>query len=94
MFSWNIVPYIYIAQSTNIVSTDSFKIKDMKILLHPALKNQIAREFKTSNQNVLTSLSYFNNSPKAQLIRKRTKELLLAEAEKVQIEKFIINEEE
>ncbi|EKT4520747.1 hypothetical protein JE950_002405, partial [Flavobacterium psychrophilum] len=52
----------------------------------------IAKEFKTSNQNVLTSLSYFNNSQKAQAIRKRAKELLLAEAEKVQIEKFVITE--
>jgi hypothetical protein len=64
----------------------------MKILLHPELKNQIAREFKTSNQNVLTSLSYFNNSQKAQAIRSRAKELLLAEAEKVQVEKFVVNE--
>ena len=60
----------------------------MKILIHPELKNQIAREFKTSNQNVLTSLSYFNNSEKAQSIRKRAKELLEQEANKVQIEKI------
>lgn len=64
----------------------------MKILIHPDFKNQIAREFKTSNQNVLTSLSYFNNSKKAQAIRKRAKELLEDEAKKVQIEKFTINE--
>lgn len=64
----------------------------MKILIHPEFKNQIAREFKTSNQNVLTSLSYFNNSEKAQAIRKRAKELLEEEAKKVQIEKFTINE--
>jgi hypothetical protein len=64
----------------------------MKILIHPELKNQIAREFNTSNQNVLTSLSYFNNSEKAQAIRKRAKELLEEEAKKVQIEKFVVNE--
>lgn len=75
-----------------IVKTNSFKRKDMKILLHPDLKNDIAKEFKTSKQNVLTSLSYFNNSEKAQAIRKRAKELLLAEAEKVQIEKFVVSE--
>ncbi|MCV9929484.1 hypothetical protein OIU83_17620 [Flavobacterium sp. LS1R49] len=66
----------------------------MKILLHPELKNQIAREFNTSNQNVLTSLSYFNNSQKAQAIRTRAKLLLQQEAEKVQIEKFEINKPE
>ncbi len=66
----------------------------MKILLHPELKNQIAREFKTSTQNVLTSLSYFNNSQKAQAIRSRAKLLLLQEAEKVQVEKFEINKTE
>lgn len=84
--------YICITQLVKIVKTNSFKRKDMKILIHPDLKNDIAKEFKTSNQNVLTSLSYFNNSQKAQAIRKRAKELLLAEAEKVQIEKFVITE--
>lgn len=63
----------------------------MKILIHPDLKSQIAQEFKTSTQTVLTSLSYFNNSEKAQAIRKRAQELLQEEARKVQIEKFEIN---
>ena len=84
--------YICITQLIKIVKTNSCKNKDMKILLHPDLKNDIAKEFNTSNQNVLTSLSYFNNSKKAQAIRKRAKELLLAEAEKVQIEKFVVSE--
>lgn len=64
----------------------------MKILLHPELKSQIAQEFKTTNQTVLTSLSYFNNSQKAQDIRKRAKDLLLAEANKVQVEKYSVTE--
>lgn len=61
----------------------------MKILIHPDFKNQIAKEFKTTTQTIQTSLSYFNNSELAQKIRTRAKELLLQEAEKVQIEKFI-----
>lgn len=55
----------------------------MKIKLHPDLSSKLAKEFSVSSQTVLTSVSYFNNSPKAQDIRRRAKELLIEEANKV-----------
>lgn len=47
-----------------------------KILLHPDLKKQIAKEFKVSIVTVDMSLKYVFDSPKAKGIRKRAKELL------------------
>lgn len=58
----------------------------MKILVHPELGKKIAKEFNCSGQTVLTALSYFNNSKKAQNIRKRAKELLIEEANKIVID--------
>jgi len=58
----------------------------MKIKLHSDHSKQIAAELKCTKQTVHTATHYFNNSPKAQAIRRRAKELLLAEANKVIIE--------
>ena len=91
MFIFKFCEYICISKLTKTVKIDNCKSKDMKILIHPDLKSQIAQEFKTTNQTVLTSLSYFNNSKKAQAIRKRAQELLHEEANKIQIEKFELN---
>lgn len=55
----------------------------MKIKLHPDLSSKLAKEFSVSSQTVLTAISYFNNSPKAQAIRQRAKELLIEEAGKI-----------
>ncbi|WP_300979027.1 hypothetical protein [Flavobacterium sp.] len=55
----------------------------MKIKLHPDLARKLAKEFNVSSQTVLTSISYFNNSPRAQTIRQRAKELLIEEANKI-----------
>lgn len=57
-----------------------------KIRLHPIFMNQIAREEGVTLQTVRMSLYYHFNSEKSQAIRRRAKELLLAEAQKVQIE--------
>lgn len=46
----------------------------------------LAKEFKTTTQNVYASLRYFNNSALAMNIRRRAKELLQNEADNVMIE--------
>lgn len=48
-------------------------------------KNRLAAEFNTSKTSVQMSLSYVFDSVQAKKIRQRAKELLLAEAEKVEI---------
>lgn len=47
-------------------------------------KNLLAEEFETSLTTVQMSLNFFNNSELAIKIRKRAKELLIGEAEKVE----------
>ncbi len=54
-----------------------------KILIHPTYKNQIAKEFKVTKQTVDMSLKYVFNSETSKDIRKRAKELLLKESEKI-----------
>ena len=56
------------------------------ILIHPTYKNQIAKEFKVSNQTVDMSLKYVFNSGVSKNIRKRAKELLEDESKKIVIE--------
>ncbi|MGG7036397.1 MAG: hypothetical protein ACI7YS_14550 [Flavobacterium sp.] len=58
----------------------------MKIKLHPDHSKQIAEELHVTKQTVHTATHYFNNSLKAQAIRRRAKELLHAEADKVIVE--------
>lgn len=57
----------------------------MKIKVHPDISKKIAKEFGVSGQTVQTALSYFNNSATAQNIRKRIKEELIKEANKIVI---------
>lgn len=54
-----------------------------KILIHPTYKNQIAKEFKVTKQTVDMSLKYVFNSGTSKDIRKRAKDLLLKESEKI-----------
>ena len=54
-----------------------------KILLHPDLKKQIAKELKVTTQTVDMSLKYVFDSEKAKSIRKRAKELLKKEIDKI-----------
>lgn len=56
-----------------------------KILLHPDLKKQIAKEFKVSMVTVDMSLKYVFDSDKAKSIRKRAKELLENEIKNIVI---------
>lgn len=49
------------------------------------LKDQLKKEFNCSRQTVHMALNYFNNSKLAQCIRKRSKDLLIEEAEKIKI---------
>lgn len=56
-----------------------------KILLHPDLKKQIAKEFKVSMVTVDMSLKYVFDSLKAKAIRKRAKELLQNEIKNITV---------
>lgn len=56
-----------------------------KILLHPDLKKQIAKQFKVSAVTVDMSLQYVFNSPKAKGIRLMAKELLENEIKNIVI---------
>ena len=56
-----------------------------KILLHPKLKHQIKDELKCTLQTVDMSLRYVFKSDNADLIRKRAKELLTEEAQKIEL---------
>lgn len=64
----------------------------MKIRIASEFKNQMALEFNTSKQNVKMALDYYNNSELAKKVRLRAKELLLNEANKVQVEKYSVTE--
>ncbi|MBS7232843.1 hypothetical protein KHA90_17630 [Flavobacterium psychroterrae] len=55
----------------------------MKIRIAPEFKTQMAKEFKTSKQNVKMALDYYNNSELAKKVRARAKELLLKEGNNV-----------
>lgn len=55
-----------------------------KILIHPELNRVLQDEFRTSWQTIDAAKNYYNNSPLAKKIRKRSKELLLEEANKVE----------
>ena len=54
-----------------------------KILLHPALKHKIKDELDCTLQTIDMSLKFVFRSEKADLIRKRAKELLIEEAKKI-----------
>lgn len=54
-----------------------------KILIHPELKKQMQKEFKVSYQTITMSVDGVFTSEKAIAIRKRAKELLLLEVEKL-----------
>lgn len=56
-----------------------------KILLHPDLKKQIAKELNVTTQSVDMSLKYVFDSDKAKSIRKRAKELLKNEIDNIVI---------
>lgn len=65
------------------------QIKCMKkntIHIAAKFKMDLAKEFKTSKVSVQMSLDYAFNSDQAKAIRKRAKQLLEEEAEKVVIE--------
>jgi Cu/Ag efflux pump CusA len=55
-----------------------------EILLDSPLKIQISQELKTSVQTVREALKYNNNSPLGKSIRRKAKELLIEEANKIQ----------
>ena len=55
----------------------------MKIKVHPDIAKRIAKELQVSHQTIRASLSYFNNSLKAQQIRQRAKEALIEEANNI-----------
>jgi uncharacterized protein YggU (UPF0235/DUF167 family) len=55
-----------------------------KILVHPDLKKQLQEEFKVSYVTVTMSIDGVFSSQKAIAIRERTKELLLAEVNKIE----------
>lgn len=54
-----------------------------KILLHPELKHKIKDEFNCTLQTVDMSLKFVFQSDKAELIRKRAKQLLIEESKKI-----------
>lgn len=55
----------------------------MKIRIAPEFKNQMAKEFNTSKQNVMMALKGYNQSELAKKIRQRAKELLKQEFESI-----------
>jgi len=54
-----------------------------KIELSVKHRRELAVEFDTTLQTIRMSLQYVFNSPQAHAIRKRAKEMLLREAEKI-----------
>lgn len=56
-----------------------------KILIHPNYKHEIAKEFRVSMQTVDMSLKYVFNSEVAKSIRKKAKEMLLKEANEIEV---------
>lgn len=57
-----------------------------KILVHPDLKKQLQKEFKVSYVTVTMSIDGVFTSEKAIAIRLRAKEMLIAEANKIETE--------
>lgn len=57
----------------------------MKIRIAPEFKTQMAKEFKTSKQNVMMALKDYNQSDLAKKIRARAKELLIQEANNITV---------
>lgn len=55
------------------------------ILISSTHKRKLEKEFKTSKTSVQMSLDYIFNSDQAKAIRKRAKQMLEEEAEKVEI---------
>lgn len=55
-----------------------------KILVHPDLKKQLQKEFKVSYQTITMSIDGVFTSEKATAIRQRAKQLLIAEANKIE----------
>ena len=55
------------------------------IQIGPKLKQKLIKEFGCTRQTVYIALIYKNNSPLARSIRKRSKEMLIEEAEKIKI---------
>lgn len=49
-------------------------------------KRILAKEFKVTYQTMRMVLMYVNNSPTARAMRKRAKELLLQEADNIQLD--------
>ena len=54
-------------------------------LIASKLKKILAKEFNTTLQTVHTALTYFNNAVLAKQIRKRARELLIEQANKISI---------
>lgn len=54
-----------------------------KIRLHPDFKKQISKDFNVTYQTVSMSLNYVFDSPQSEAIRKKAKELLIEEANKI-----------
>ncbi len=54
-----------------------------EILLHYSKKKELVQEFDTSKETVRMALHYFSNSVLAQKIRRRAKEMLEEEVEKI-----------
>lgn len=57
--------------------------KRPEILIHATLKQEIARELNTTNQTVMMSVKYVNNSKLGRSIRKKAQQKLIQEASKV-----------
>ncbi len=55
-----------------------------KIRIHHSYLKEIAEEFNCTTQSVRMSLEYVFNSEQAKSIRRRAKELLLNEANKIE----------
>lgn len=63
-------------------------MKHNRIEISSAWKKELSHKYRTSLTTVQLSLDYYNNSTQAKAIRQDTKAMLLAEAEKIEIEKI------
>lgn len=59
-------------------------MKNNRIEISVAHKKELVNKFRTTAPTVQMSLDYYNNSDLAKKIRAAAKELLLAEAEKIE----------
>ena len=55
-----------------------------RIEISPSHKQELVNKFRTSGTTVQQSLDYYNNSELAKTIRLAAKELLVAEAKKIE----------